>query len=105
MKPKEAIDWCEQFINNLVSANVDTKKRTLGLKAMQTCKSALEKQTPKKPTPQVVKGGKRLIGNGWWCKGTTVYKCPCCNSWITQTYKYCIDCGQALDWSDTNDRT
>ena len=61
---------------------------------------AVEKQIPKKPTPQVVKGGKRLIGNGWWCKGTTVYKCPCCNSWITQTYKYCIDCGQALDWGD-----
>lgn len=62
---------------------------------------ALEKQIPKKPTPQIVKGGKRLIGNGWWCKGTTVYKCPCCNSWITQSYKYCIDCGQALDWSDS----
>ena len=66
----------------------------------KTAISALEKQIPKKPTPQVVKGGKRLIGNGWWCKGTTVYKCPCCNSWITQTYKYCIDCGQALDWGD-----
>ena len=63
--------------------------------------SALEKQIPKKPIPQVVKGGKRLIGNGWWCKGTTVYKCPCCNSWITLTYKYCIDCGQALDWGDS----
>lgn len=61
----------------------------------------IEKQIPKKPIPQVVKGGKRLIGNGWWCKGTTVYKCPCCNSWITLTYKHCIDCGQALDWGDS----
>ena len=64
-------------------------------------KTVIEKQIPKKPTPQVVKGGKRLIGNGWWCNGTTVYKCPCCNSWITLTYKHCIECGQALDWSDT----
>lgn len=65
---------------------------------------AIEKQIPKKPTVHKVEGNKIKIGNGWWCKGTTVYKCPCCNSWITQTYKYCIDCGQALDWSDTNDR-
>ena len=65
---------------------------------------ALEKQIPKKPTPQIVKGGKRLIGNGWWCNGTTVYRCPNCNEWITLTYDYCINCGQAIDWSDTNDR-
>lgn len=70
-------------------------------KYIPVIKSALEKQIPKKPTPHKVEGGKIKIGNGWWCEGTTVYKCPCCNSWITQTYKYCIDCGQALDWSDT----
>lgn len=68
--------------------------------AFENAISALEKQTPKKPTPQVVKGGKRLIGNGWWCKGTTVYRCPNCNEWITLTYNYCIKCGQALDWGD-----
>lgn len=61
---------------------------------------AIEKQIPKKPTPQIVKGGKRLIGNGWWCNGTTVYRCPNCNEWITLTYNYCIKCGQALDWGD-----
>lgn len=62
--------------------------------------SALEKQIAKKPTVHKVEGNEIKIGNGWWCNGTTVYKCPCCNSWITQTYKYCIDCGQALDWGD-----
>ncbi len=62
---------------------------------------ALEKQIPKKPTPQIVKGGKRLIGNGWWCNGTTIYRCPNCNNFISRTYSYCDKCGQALDWSDT----
>lgn len=38
----KALKWCEQFTDNLVWANVDTKKRTLGLQAMQTCKSALD---------------------------------------------------------------
>lgn len=38
----KALEWCEQFTDNLVMANVDTKKRTLGLQVMQTCKSALD---------------------------------------------------------------
>ena len=47
MTVKEALDWCEQFTDNLVAANVDTEKRTLGLQAMRVCKNALEKQIPK----------------------------------------------------------
>lgn len=101
MTPNEALDWCEQFTDNLVKVDVDTKRRTLGLQTMQICKSALEKQMPKKPIPQIVKGGKRLIGNGWWGEGTTVYRCPNCNEFISRTYDYCYKCGQALDWSDT----
>lgn len=27
MTPKEAIDWCEQFTDNLVMVNIDTKKK------------------------------------------------------------------------------
>jgi hypothetical protein len=61
---------------------------------------AIEKQIPKKPTPHKVEGGKIKIGNGWWCEGTTVHKCPNCNEWITKTYDYCIKCGQKLDWGD-----
>ena len=66
MKPQEALDWCEQFINNLVMADCDRKKRTLGLQAMQTCKSALEKQIPKKPIPYY----------------SDEYKCPICDSLV-----------------------
>ena len=87
MKPKEAIDWCEQFIDNLVSANVDTKKRTLGLKAMQTCKSALEKQTPKKP--------KYIEGD------YDMPLCPNCGMSVDENEEiHCSTCGQALDWGD-----
>ena len=63
--------------------------------------SALKKQMPRKLTTHKVEGGKIKIGNGWWCEGTTVHKCPNCNEFISITYKYCYKCGQALDWSDT----
>lgn len=96
MTPKEAIETLKIAI-----AEVEWNFPMDYTVTFENAISALEKQIPKKPTPQIVKGGKRLIGNGWWCNGTTVYKCPCCNSWITRTYKYCIDCGQALDWGDS----
>ena len=59
---------------------------------------ALEKQMPKKPTY------KHQIGVSTEGK---IYKGKCCECgheqkqkwWITQTF--CDNCGQALDWSDT----
>ena len=71
------------------------------LEAFNLAIPALEKQIPKKPTPHKVEGGKIKIGNGWWCEGTTVHKCPNCNEFISRTYEYCHKCGQALDWGDT----
>lgn len=47
-------------------------------------KKAVEKQEPKKPKAR---------------EGTTYSFCPCCGS--NNLYEYCGDCGQALDWSDT----
>ena len=38
----KALEWCEQFTDNLVMADINTKKRTLGLQAMRTCKNALD---------------------------------------------------------------
>ena len=65
--------------------------------------NALEKQIPKKPTPHKVEPIEApiKIGNANWGKGTTIYKCPNCNEFISRTYDYCYKCGQALDWSDT----
>jgi hypothetical protein len=49
-----------------------------------TAISALEKQIPKKRA------------DGWYGKNT---ECPICH--IVASNKYCPNCGQALDWSDT----
>ena len=68
---------------------------------MQITVEALEKQMPKKPTPHIVDVAKLKIGNANWHKNTTVYKCPCCNNFISRLYEFCFKCGQALDWSDT----
>ena len=87
MKPQEALNWCEQFTDNLVKANVDTKRRTLGLQAMQVCKSALEKQIPKKP--------KYIEGD------YDMPLCPSCGLSVDENEEnYCSCCGQALDWGD-----
>ena len=55
------------------------------------CKEALEKQIPKKPTD------KTLEYDGYYGR------CPGCNR-VIYDYKdrnRCYNCGQALDWSDT----
>ncbi len=93
MKDKEALEWCEIFANNLVVADVDTKRRTLGLQAMERCKKALEKQIPKHY---------ELWNNQ--CS------CPNCNklfgsydqlkTLIHWEMPYCKFCGQALIWKD-----
>jgi hypothetical protein len=44
----------------------------------------IEKQIPKKPINR---------------KGTTYFYCPVCDG--NMLNNYCADCGQALDWSDT----
>lgn len=55
--------------------------------AMEKAIEALEKQIPKKPLPH----------KGW--EG----KCPTCGViFLDRTTNYCGNCGQALDWSDTN---
>ncbi len=64
--------------------------------------SALEKQIPKKV--EKIKSGFKSFN----------YVCPECayrqisqieGEWIAgQHYNYCSNCGQALDWSDTNDK-
>ena len=54
-----------------------------------------EKQIPKK----VVRHGfdpNKLIS-------TVSYTCPVCHTHVSES-EYCSNCGQALDWSDTNER-
>ena len=53
-------------------------------------KSALEKQIPKKPIEKE------------FVEDVSLNYCPCCNvRFIGWGMKFCGECGQALDWSDT----
>ena len=91
----------EEAIRTIKHGCIYRDKR--GGEALEVAVNALEKQTPKKPTPHIVQPVEApiQIGNGRWQKGTTVYECPNCKEWVSKTYKHCIDCGQALDWRDS----
>ena len=52
---------------------------------------ALDKQIPKKP--------KHVRGFGK--HSTAIGTCPICGGGNNSEYPYCGECGQALDWGDT----
>lgn len=66
--------------------------------------SALKKQIPEKPiraNRAIEKDGQLFMydENEYW-------KCPMCTSYdvpLRENQRYCHYCGQALDWSDTDD--
>lgn len=66
------------------------------LKAM---KKAIDKQVPKKPD---------IIGDGYDDNGNLIYDtwiCPCCETQYEldyDDYKFCPECGQAIDRSEIN---
>ena len=68
--------------------------------AFETAIEALEKQIQKKPRAHTVDVDKLKIGNANWCKGTTVYRCPNCNDFISRIYDFCYKCGQKIDWGN-----
>ena len=86
----------QQALNNCINRWAPAKDWNL-------LKELVEKATPKKPKEQ-------LIDN--YCKGIPgdppnenepYYFCPSCNEWVGDDgfkYKYCQNCGQALDWSE-----
>lgn len=61
----------------------------LGAK-MDLVKEALEKQIPKKPC----KSGNFFVIN----------RCPECDKFIPIEGKYCLHCGQRLDWGESDER-
>lgn len=66
---------------------------------VEECHEAVEKQTAKKPDYE---------GDGY-SDGQLVYDtwiCPCCGQHYEvnyDSYDYCPNCGQKLDWSDGDD--
>ena len=86
----ESINYCLECDNDSIPTTQED---------LQTIKEALEKQIPKKPTAHKVDVPKIKVGNGFLGKGTTVYRCPCCNELISRICDCCYNCGQAIDWS------
>ena len=95
---------------SLIDGHVDRDKKPMTFEDVKRIREnptaedidiAIEKQIPKKATPHIVDVEKLKIGNANWCKNTTVYKCPCCNNFVSRLYEFCFKCEQALDWSDT----
>ena len=71
------------------------------IEVIEECETALEKQIPKKVIEQT-ENDREFID----------YVCPNCKTTLQQKnkqakritvykYKHCIDCGQALDWGDS----
>ena len=83
MTPQEALNVLSNT-NFSVSNEAEEQKCRVYQAAFKTAIEALEKQIPKKPKNR---------------EGTTYFYCPCCDS--NNINEYCGDCGQALDWSDT----
>lgn len=108
MTPKEALN----ILDETVIGNLELKV---------VLSNALEKQIPKKPREEIWvddekrKGDVRLATESDVLtkdNHSIITHCPNCDEWVTvQKYLsppkydlYCRDCGQAIDWSDTNDR-
>jgi hypothetical protein len=91
MNEQEAIDWYEQFRDNIIMVGVKKEKYTLALKAMQTAITALLKQIPK-----------RVV---FYYTHEFAANCPACNVKIDShaSKKYCCWCGQRLAWGDDLD--
>lgn len=68
--------------------------------AVQMAIEASEKQIPKKPHPIKVAVDRLQVGNARWGKGTIVYRCPDCETYMSRLHDYCFKCGQKIDWSD-----
>ena len=65
---------------------------------LSKAKEAVDKQIPAEAT-KLKRDVDTKIGNGIFKAGVTVYKCPCCYSFVTLSRKYCDQCGQALKFT------
>ena len=87
MTESEAVEKLKnmRLFMQITDKNNDCKFTEDDYKANKMAIQALEKQIPKKP-----KTDDRYV----------MYICPRCNEFI-KINKYCMNCGQKLDWSDT----
>lgn len=82
-----------------IKLNYPTSGYYMLCEALDIAIEALEKQLPKKPKENEIRGG--------WLGKQKHYTCPTCGNCLLtemmnerQNTGYCWDCGQRLDWSD-----
>lgn len=90
-KVREAIE--------VIKANYPTSGYYMLREGLDTAIEALEKQLPKKPKENEIRGG--------WLGKQKHYTCPTCGNCLLeemmnerQNTGYCWDCGQRLDWPE-----
>lgn len=94
----------EEARNTILNTHIRfgrSNRKVLFFKAILKAVGALEKQIPEKPTyvDTRFRNLGRHISDG--CSLDKCYKCPNCKHHIFHVFdseKYCIHCGQALDW-------
>lgn len=106
----DIISYCRDFENNNDLALAYRIKRQKAMEAaisalkeiqqyqeigtVEECREAVGKQKPKKPRILVSRGGK----GGKYCI------CPRCEAVTGKHIPFCRLCGQAIDWSNENER-
>lgn len=116
MTENEAIKRVEEFglyhaIRDLPNSVLTVKAFEMAIKALEEiqqyraigtveqCREAMERQRAKKPTPIDYEKYIGVVNNAECLRGA--YWCPNCKHAI-RSGDYCNDCGQAIDWSDTD---
>lgn len=107
MSDKELEDFCKfSDALNLSISSIEEIQQYRAIGTVEECREAMERQRAKKliiqkeePTDKEIE---ELLDLGFRGEGV-VRRCPNCNEYIViDKLKYCMDCGQALDWSDTD---
>lgn len=98
MTRKEALEYlkrCYLVVGSPLNQTKEEFKRNNAVIVMAI--KALEKRVPKQPD---------LEGDGYDDDGEIIFDewlCPCCETRYEvdyDDYKFCPNCGQAIDWSD-----
>lgn len=106
MNYREAIEHIkgrllETVLEKVITGNEEKQERLVNeFDYLSLAYDALDRLEPKEAIPYEVDVEKVKIGNGFWGVGTTIYKCPNCGDYVSNIYKHCKECGQALKYEN-----
>ena len=99
MTYEEAMDRCVIIRDTLLSMDLTIVSNVDNIEWATMCAEAIEKQIPKKP----------ILEADGYADGELVYDtwyCPNCDKSYEvdyDSYDFCPNCGQAIDWSDEDE--